>query len=547
MELLLLVACAVALAVVWVKKAALQSELSALRARYEAERQGAEAAAKARDASHAQAISSLRSELDELQQYRGVQDAAQECARLQQEGQDAKAAAIAEATALRSQAATDSRERRERAEALLASASSQASQIIADAKKQAEQIAGDAYRALKEVDLLKETATAMRNVIDGYGDRYLKPSFSMLDELAEAYGFAEAGQQLKAARERTRLLLERGGAAACDYVEANRRSTAIRFVIDAFNGKVDSILTRTKSDNVGTLERQVLDAWALVNSNGAAFRSARITEEYLLARLDELKWAAAAIAIRDREREEQRAIKDQLREEERARREIERALKEAAKEEEALQRAMEKVREQVAKANDEQRAKYEAELQQLQVRLSEAEERNRRAMSMAQQTRAGHVYIISNIGSFGENVYKIGMTRRLEPIDRIRELGDASVPFAFDVHAMIWSDDAPSLETALHREFVVRQVNKVNPRKEFFRVDLAAIRSAIEARGHEVSWTVTAAAAEYRESLAIEARLATDPSLATAWLRQQEAAEAQLAAEAVLSSEPLVEQPFAGS
>jgi len=123
---------------------------------------------------------------------------------------------------------------------------------------------------------------------------------------------------------------------------------------------------------------------------------------------------------------------------------------------------------------------------------------------MAQQTKSGHVYIISNVGSFGEHVFKIGLTRRLEPLDRIRELGDASVPFEFDVHALIQSDDAPALEHALHKKFVGSQMNKVNPRKEFFRLQLSDIRVEIERLNIQVAWTMIAEARDYRETLAVE-------------------------------------------
>jgi hypothetical protein len=115
----------------------------------------------------------------------------------------------------------------------------------------------------------------------------------------------------------------------------------------------------------------------------------------------------------------------------------------------------------------------------------------------------GHVYVISNIGSFGEDVYKIGMTRRLEPMDRVIELGDASVPFPFDVHAMIRSDDAPTLEKHLHKHFMMDQVNKLNPRKEFFKLGIANIKQAVDELGIEAHWTLTADAREYRESLAM--------------------------------------------
>jgi hypothetical protein len=182
---------------------------------------------------------------------------------------------------------------------------------------------------------------------------------------------------------------------------------------------------------------------------------------------------------------------------------------------------MEKARAQMEQASDEQRAKYETQIAELEQKWKEAEIRNQRAKSMAQQTKSGHVYIISNIGSFGENVYKIGMTRRLEPLDRVRELGDASVPCAFDVHAMIWSEDAPALETKLHRQFALSQLNKINYRKEFFKVNLQEIREILEKDDFKIKWTITAEAREYRESLAIEEALKDNPEAQKAWLERQ--------------------------
>jgi F0F1-type ATP synthase membrane subunit b/b' len=490
-----------------------------------------------------QRIGELEDEVESLGRFREIRDATAAAEQLRQTTRDLKASAAAEAQAIRAAAeqeaaeiraaaeeeakeirrssTADAKARNEKSQAILTNANQQAAQIIEAANQRAEQIAGDAYRALKDGEHLTRVATAMKNVIEGYGDRYLKPTYSLLDELADAYGFNEAGQQLKQARERSQLMVTHHRAAICDYVEKNRRETATRFVVDAFNGKVDSILSRSKADNFGTLEQQIRDAFALVNNNGAAFRNARITEDYLDARLSELKWAVAVQALRDREREEQRRIREQMREEEKARREIARALKEAGREEEALQKAMEKVQAQAAKANAAQRAEFEAKLRQLQDQLTEAEARNQRALSMAQQTKAGHVYVISNVGSFGEGMVKIGMTRRLEPLDRIRELGDASVPFNFDVHAMIWSEDAPGLERELHRRFVRHQVNKVNPRKEFFQVSLGDLRSQVEELGMEATWTMTAMATEYQESLAMADRLRDNPAMAEEWLRHQ--------------------------
>lgn len=409
----------------------------------------------------------------------------------------------------------------EQAEQLVASANANARSIVAAAKQRAEEIAGDAYAAMNRAKEFADTAQAMKNLIEGYGDAYIVPTYSLLDDLAEEFGFAEAGKNLKTAREITLAMVKQGRAATCDYAETNRRTTAIRFVVDAFNGKVDTILSRSKADNHGTLAQQIQDAFSLVNHNGTAFRNARITDEYLDARLNELKWAAIAHALKEEEREKQRQLREQMREEEKARREYERAIKEAAKEEDTLRKAMEKAQQQVAAASETQRAEFEAKLLELQTKLQAAEEKNQRALSMAQQTRTGHVYIISNIGSFGEEVFKIGMTRRLDPNDRIRELGDASVPFEFDVHAMIFNEDAPALEKTLHRHFLRQQINKVNPRKEFFRLSLADIRSELEDLGIEAHWTMTAAAHEYRESQRIEQQIRENPAIAAEWSQHQ--------------------------
>jgi chromosome segregation ATPase len=274
-------------------------------------------------------------------------------------------------------------------------------------------------------------------------------------------------------------------------------------VVDAFNGRVDAILTRTKHDNYGTLEQEIRDAFSLVNQNGKAFRDARILATYLDARLAELKWAVVVQELRRKEREEQRRIKEQMREEEKARREYERAIREAEEEEEADRKALEKARIEVANASAEQRAKLEEQIAELNQRLAEAEAKKQRALSMAEQTRRGTVYIISNVGSFGEGVFKIGMTRRLEPEDRIKELSDASVPFEFDVHAMILNEDAPALETLLQTEFDDLRINKVNFRKEFFRLPLERLRSFLAAKGIEASFTMIAEAHEYRETQAL--------------------------------------------
>ena len=426
-----------------------------------------------------------------------------------------------EAKQIRADARTRSDEAARKAASVMDSANREAHLVLDNANRRAQEIAGSAFEAVQNAEKFEQIAKAMKNLIEGYGDQYVIPSRSLLDELADDYSFTEAGQELRNARDRSRQMVKGRTAGTCDYVETNRRETAITFVVDAFNGKVDSILSRTKESNIGTLEQEIRDAFNLVNHNGAAFRSARIEPSYLEARLTELRWAATALEIKARDKEEQRRIKEQIREEEKAQRDFERAMREAAKEEESLRRAMDKIKAQVDKASEEQRLNYETQLAEMAQKLREVEERNQRAMSMAQQTRAGNVYVISNVGSFGEDVFKIGMTRRLDPLDRVHELGNASVPFSFDVHAMIESEDAPSLETRLHQLFLTAQVNKINSRKEFFRVPIKAIREEVERLGIATRWTLTATAKEYRETLAIEKALRENPEQGRLWLESQ--------------------------
>ncbi|MCF0056684.1 DUF4041 domain-containing protein [Dyadobacter sp. CY356] len=229
---------------------------------------------------------------------------------------------------IKTQANADASSLRQNAERLLSNATKEAQLVIEQAIIKAKEIAGSAYKALLDATELEKTAKAMKNIIEGYGDNYLKPTYSLLDDLAQEFSHTEAGERLKLAREKTRLMIKNGTSAKCDYVEHYRRSTAISFVLDAFNGKGDSILSNVKKDNYGTLEQRIKDAYQVVNNNGKAFRNAVITEEYEKARIDELHWAVITQELKWEEQEEQRRIKEQIREEEKARRDFEKAIRE---------------------------------------------------------------------------------------------------------------------------------------------------------------------------------------------------------------------------
>jgi hypothetical protein len=290
-----------------------------------------------------------------------------------------------------------------------------------------------------------------------------------------------------------------------DGSESKGRASTKRFiklVLRAFNGECNALISKVKWNNINQIKERIQKSYETLNKLGES-SAVHLSYEYLDLKLKEITLEYEYQVKRQDEKEAMRAIQEELREEEKARREFEQAQRQAEKEEETFQRALLKARKEVEKATGELQEHLNAKILLLEQELLTAQEKKERALSMAQQTKRGHVYIISNIGSFGENVYKIGMTRRLEPIDRVRELGDASVPFQFDVHAMIYSDEARTLEAELHNAFTNRKVNMMNYRKEFFNVSLEEIENKIGELGFKAEFTILPEAMQYRETLAI--------------------------------------------
>jgi len=280
-----------------------------------------------------------------------------------------------------------------------------------------------------------------------------------------------------------------------------------KLMLRAFNGECDGSISKIKWNNINTMQERIKKSFETVNKLGIT-HNISITSEYLNLKLEELYLCYELQEKLQKEKEEQRRIQEQIREEEKVQKEMEDAQKEAQNEEERYQKALDKARSEIDKAKGKELQNLKEQLQELEKKLKEAQELKQRAMSRAQMTKSGHVYIISNIGSFGENVYKIGMTRRLEPFDRIRELGDASVPFTFDVHAMIYSDNAPELESKVHQYFENKRVNMVNERKEFFTVSIEEIKRFTEGNNIKVIFTELPEARQYYESKAKHEALA---------------------------------------
>ena len=205
---------------------------------------------------------------------------------------------------------------------------------------------------------------------------------------------------------------------------------------------------------------------------------------------------------RERAREEQRAIKEQMRQEAEERKRLEQERKKVEAEESKYQIEIDRITSQMQQAHDAELEALRQQLAKVNAMMEKVAEKKEEIVNL-QNGKAGTVYIISNIGSFGDHVFKVGMTRRLEPQDRVNELGDASVPFPFDVHSFIFSEDAVALETALHHELDSRRVNKVNLRKEFFDISIEELQAIVERIDPTAPFRVTALAEQYRQSLSI--------------------------------------------
>ena len=335
--------------------------------------------------------------------------------------------------------------------------------------------------------------------------------------------------ELQRIREKQKAMLRedgtgnnRAGAAAFTTAELTfNNSTAqgraaqkktLKLILRAFNGESDSFIARVNYRNVDAMEKRIISAFEAINAITDKYNFCKLNPRYLELRIQELQLAYEYEEAKQQEKEEQARIREQIREEEKAAREAEKAKQQAEKEEAIYQELLRKAEQEVQAASEKDKARLSSKIEELQQRIAEIEER-KQAISQSMLTKTGHVYIISNIGSFGDNIYKIGMTRRLEPMDRVKELGDASVPFPFDVHAMIRTSDAPSLENALHKHFSQRRVNLENERKEFFRVSIDEIRQELDELKEELGidselrLTLLAEAKEYRMSEAKRRRL----------------------------------------
>lgn len=356
------------------------------------------------------------------------------------------------------------------------------------------------YRGKKNVfdALVAETAIFDERISFAEMGVY-EPHFDYTD--SEAYKAA-----ITAIRDHQKHLIKMKTAVVCridwsvDGSKAKGRTMTnrtIRLTLRAFNNECDAAIANVRWNNANAMEKRIERAFEQINTLNET-NQVIIGREYFSLKLTELRLAHEYREKQKSEREERAELARIARDEQRLLRDLEEALEDEARYNELLMKARSEAESIVGPSLD----AFAQQIKMLEQDLAAAHARAERAQAMAERTKSGYVYIISNIGSFGEGVVKIGLTRRLDPMDRVRELGDASVPFIFDTHAVIYSDDAPALERALHAEFDPTRINAQNYRKEFFRASIEDVEDAVTRLAPGASFFKDVEAQEYRETLA---------------------------------------------
>jgi len=286
--------------------------------------------------------------------------------------------------------------------------------------------------------------------------------------------------------------------------KANR--AIYELMVIALKAELQNILYNLKYDKLENAVNQVKDVsskYLKIASDGNQSIAGTLTKfigeiEYLFTNAVKIEYNY--YVKKEQARQEQLAIREQMRQEAEERKALEQEKKKVEKEEQKYKNEIDKVKAQLLSANYEETVKLNAKILELQNKLLEVNQK-RESITALQNGKAGNVYVISNLGSFGDNVFKIGMTRRLDPLDRVNELGSASVPFKFDVHSFIFSEDAVGLETKLHRMLNNKRVNKVNMRKEFFYSTVDELEDLVHKIDPTAEFSKTMIAEEYNQSL----------------------------------------------
>lgn len=366
-------------------------------------------------------------------------------------------------------------------------------------------------KAERDLALVVAQVEERRKQVLVLDETLLLESFALYEPKFKLSNSAEYKSRLAQVREQEKELIKTGRAATgnMDWTVNGKQSEGrklvsdmIKLVIRSFNNEADYCIDNVKFDNIELGEKRILQSFEACNRLGRVM-TVSLSNEYLNLKLDELRLAHEFQVKKQEEKEEAKRLREELREQQKLEQEIRAARDKIAKERKHFTTALRDLSLRL------ERAAAEEDREALLLKISEVEaaraalDNEEKVIDYREQNaKAGYVYVISNVGAFGEGVYKIGMTRRLDPMERIDELGDASVPFWFDLHAMVFSDNAPALEAKLHERFASGRLNKVNGRKEFFRADITEIEEVIRANYDAVVEVIHDAPAEqYRESL----------------------------------------------
>lgn len=364
----------------------------------------------------------------------------------------------------------------------------------------------------RDLEAAQAQLQAVQQQILGAEDTVLLESFALYEpkyQLTNSIDYKNRLDEIREDQKRTARGLSAEVDAWDNYaVELSKaqwkklRKDALKLALRSFNSESEYCIDNVKFSNLEKMEERIRRSFEtcnkLLNAMDVWWKDIVVERK-----LQELYLAHEYQMKRQEEKEAARQAREDQREQEKLEKEIREARAKIEKERRHFTSALQKLQLRLDAANDQQeRDDLQTRIDELSSQNSKLDEEERLLDYREQNARAGYVYVISNIGAFGEGIFKIGMTRRLEPMDRVDELGDASVPFRFDVHALVFSDNAPALEAKLHSHFAAGRLNKVNGRKEFFRADLKEIEAVIRANYDAVVEVVHAAPAEqYRESL----------------------------------------------
>jgi len=365
-------------------------------------------------------------------------------------------------------------------------------------------------RILNEIQNVEIELNTKKNQIISLDEELLLESFALYKPQFSFQTSDEYKLKLDTLRESQKSLIKSGQATKANMNWTVNGSVAegkkmvndmIKLTLRSFNNECDYCVDNVKFNNIDPFKKRIETSFETLNKLGRVSQ-VTLSTEYKKLKLSELHLAFEYQRKKQEEKEEQRRLKEEMREQEKLDREIKVARERIAKERKHFSKAIEEMKARLENVKDEKELQdINSKLNELQMKYSDLEHEEKQIDYREQNAKAGYVYVISNIGSFGENVYKIGMTRRLEPLDRINELGDASVPFPFDIHALIFSDNAPELESKIQNKFYCGRMNKINNRKEFFKADINEIERVVKENYNKlVDFEKLPPAEQYRES-----------------------------------------------